>query len=249
MKWAAVACALFVSAPVVAQVNYEPTPRPIVTAENDPWFMRGDPIVFFGVFYYQTGPVVFFNGDTMVRTGQYNGVPFYVNKTIEPYSQLLVPIGRGRMQPYERLRDGDLAGTTGSTVPSFPGRLEGEVVPFPLDAIIGYTPGFGAVPTVGSFDAVPTVGSYVPEIVDEESIAPIPPSRRVRGKPFSYNSISIQYLGMKWVMAGPSGPLRDGLIQVGEHKDFPVYAEPGRERTRVYLQFAPGRFAPFKPQH
>ena len=240
MRWAAVVCVLFISAPTVAQVNYQPTDPPIVTAENDLWFRRGDPIVFFGVFYYQTGPVVFFNGDTMVRTGQYNGVPFYVNKTIEPYSQLLVPIGHGRMQPYERLRDGDLAGTTGSTVPSFPGRLEGEVVPFPIDAIIGYTPGFGPVPTVGS---------DVPEIVDEESIAPVPPPRRVRGKPFSYDSISIQYLGKKWVMAGPSGPLRDGLIQVGEYKDFPVYSEAGRERTRVYLQIAPGRFAPFKPQN
>src|SRR5262245_16836412 len=150
MRWAAVACVIFISAPVMAQVNYRPTDPPIVSAENDRWYLRGDPVAFAGTFYYQTGPVVFFNGDVMVRVGNYNGVPLFVDSTIEPYSVLLVPIGRGRMQPYERLRDGDLAGTTGSRAPSFPVTAPGEVLPFPIDSIIGYTPGAGALPTVGN---------------------------------------------------------------------------------------------------
>jgi hypothetical protein len=54
-------------------------------------------------------------------------------------------------------------------------------------------------------------------------------------------------MGEKWVMAGPSGPLRRGLTQIAEYKGFPVYAEKGRERTLIYLPIAPERFAPFKP--
>ena len=62
-------------------------------------------MIFAGSLYYPAGPVVFFNGDVMVRTGYYYGVPLYADTTIEPYSIVLVPIGRGQMQPYERLRD------------------------------------------------------------------------------------------------------------------------------------------------
>lgn len=237
MRWAALACVLFLSAPVVAQVNYRPTDPPIVTAEHDQWYQRGEPVAFAGTLYYGTGPVVFFNGDVMVRVGNYNGVPLFVDSTIEPYSVVLVPIGHGLMRPYERIRDGDLAGTSGSRASSFPGTTDNYLVPVPIDTFTPYVPDLNAISTTGNTE---------PEIVGEESVAP---RRPVRGKPFSYNSISIQYLGEKWVMAGPSGPLRDGLIQVGEYRDFPVYAERGRERTRVYLQIAPGRFAPFRPRN
>jgi hypothetical protein len=236
MKWAVVTCVLLVSVPVVAQVTSRPTEPPTVTAENDLWFRRGEPIVFSGDFYYPVGPVVFFNGDVMVRTGYYNGVPLYADTTIEPYSVVLVPIGRGRMQPYERIRGGDLAGTSGSRAPSFPGRTDRDSLPFPIETITAFTPESGAVATAGS---------TVPGVAGDESISA---PRRVRGKPFSYDSISIRYKGERWVMAGPSGPLRDGLTQVAEYRDFPVYAERGRESTRIYLQIAPGRFAPFKPQ-
>ena len=247
MRWSVVASVLLVSAPLAAQVSNlptapvavqgnSPTDPPIVTAEDDVWFRTGEPVVFWGDFYYQTGPVVFFNGDVMVRTGNFKGVPLYVDSTIEPYSMVLVPIGRGRMQPYERIRGGDLAGTTGSRTPSFPGRTARDPIPLTTDTLNESPP---------EVSAVPTTGSTVPEIVGEESIAA---PRRARGKPFSYDSISIQYRGAKWVMAGSSGPLREGVIEVGEYRAFPVYAEKGREQTRIYLQIAPGRFAPFKPQ-
>jgi hypothetical protein len=219
----------------VAQVTSRPTEPPIVTAENDVWFRRGEPVVFSGEFYYPAGPIVFFNGDVMVRTGFYNGVPLYADTTIEPYSVVLVPIGRGRMQPYERIRGGELAGTSGSRAPSFPGRSDRDSTPFPVASISPYA----------EAGAVATAGTNVPEVVGDES-SPAP--RRPRGKPFSYDSISIHYMGDRWVMAGPSGPLRNGLIQVAEYKNFPVYAEPGGAGTRIYLQIAPGRFAPFKPR-
>ncbi len=109
------------SSPLLAQVNSRPTDPPIVTAENDSWYRRGEPVIFEGEFYYPAGPDVFFNGNVMFRSGHYNGVPLYADATIEPYSVVLVPVGRNLMRPYERLRSGDLAGTTGSRAPSFPG--------------------------------------------------------------------------------------------------------------------------------
>ena len=50
----------------------------------------------------------------------FEGVPVYADTTIEPYSELYVPLGSGRMRVYERRRDRELAGTTGSHVPTFP---------------------------------------------------------------------------------------------------------------------------------
>ena len=235
MRWVATALAVRVSVPVLAQVNSRPTDPPIVTAENDQWYRRGEPVVFSGEFYYQAGPVVFFNGNVMVRTGHYYGVPLYADTTLEPYSVVFVPIGRGQMQPYERIRGGELAGTSGSRPPSFPGQRERQPLPQPIEAISSYSPEPGAVATTGL--AVPTAAG---------SAANLQP-RRI-GRPFSYDSISIQFMGEKWVMAGPSGPLRPALIQVAEYKGFAVYAEKGNERSRIYVPIAPGRLAPFVPK-
>jgi hypothetical protein len=109
-----------VAAPALAQVQSRPSDPPIVTAENDPWFARGDPIQFGGNTYLRAGAAVFFDGNRMVRSGSFDGVPLYVDTNLEPYSVVFVPVGRGLMQPYERPRTGELAGTTGSRPPSFP---------------------------------------------------------------------------------------------------------------------------------
>jgi len=233
MKWAPAALAFVLSTPVLAQVDSRP---PIVTAENDQWYRRGEPVLFSGEFYYPSGPVVFFNGNVMVRTSQYNGVPVYSDTTLEPYSILFVPIGHGQMQPYERVRSGELAGTSGSRPSSFPGRTSDMPAPVPVEAPLSYSPESGAVATTGriaqSEYAEPTV---------------IAPPVRKPGRPFSYTNVSVQFMGEKWVMAGPSGPLRQGLTQVAEYKGFPVYAEKGSEHRRIYLPIAPERVAPFKP--
>ena len=60
-------------------------------------------IQFAGDLYYPAGAAVFFDGNTMVRSGHYNGVPLYTDTTLEPYSVVYVPLERGLMQPYERL--------------------------------------------------------------------------------------------------------------------------------------------------
>jgi hypothetical protein len=114
---------LISAAPAMAQVQSRPADAPIVTADNDPWYIAREPIQFAGDVYYPAGAAVFFDGNKMVRSGNFDGVPLYSDTTIEPYSVVYVPVSRGLMQPYERLRQGNLAGTTGSRAPSFPVRV------------------------------------------------------------------------------------------------------------------------------
>lgn len=238
---------LLLSAPVLAQVNSRPTDPPAVNAGDEAWYRQREPLIFAGSLYYPAGPVVFFNGDAMVRTGYYNGVPLYADTTIEPYSIVLVPIGRGQMQPYERIRDGELAGSSGSRAPSFPGRSgrSGDVVAgapgaptnpaLPVGAVGVFAPDAGAVATSGPVAPVVAAGTTSE------------PARR-RGRPFSYDSISVRFNGEKWVMAGPSMPaLPRGLVRIADYRGFPVYAEQGRERDRIYLPISGDRVASFRP--
>jgi hypothetical protein len=239
MKWLIVAGALVISIPAVAQVNSRPTDPPIVSAENDAWYRLGEPVVVSGEFYYPAGPVTFFNGNVMVRVGHYNGVPLYANTTLEPHSIVFVPIGRGQMQPYERLRTGDLAGTSGSRLPSFPGRsdrLPREIASMPVPATV--PPAVGTISAVTPERPVGTTGI--------ELVVPVVPV--VRGKPFSYDSVSVQFMGEKWVMAGPSIELPPGLVRIAEYKGFPVYAQQGQQHERIYLPLIAGRVAPFTPK-
>jgi hypothetical protein len=237
------------SAPLVAQVNSRPTDPPIVTAENDSWYRRGEPIVFGGEFYYPAGPTVFFNGNVMFREGDYNGVPLYADSTIEPYSVMLVPVGRNLMRPYERKRSGDLAGTTGSRAPSFPGgsdRTYPEAAGVPGEASNVPQP-------IDEGDVFPTdraVGTTGRLAAPAQAIAEVTTTRVQprRGRPFSYDSVSVQFRGETWVMAGPMTERLSDLVQVAEYKGFPVYAQEGRERARIYLPLVPGRVAPFTPK-
>ena len=131
-----------------AQVLSRPTDPPLVTAVNESWYLSREPILFAGDLYYPAGAQVFFNGNRMVRTGYYNGVPIFTDTTIEPFSILLVPVSRGLMQPYERRRQGLLAGTTGSRAPSFPVQVTPYETSLPLTYAAGGLPlaNSGALP-------------------------------------------------------------------------------------------------------
>ena len=240
MKWLIVAGALVISIPAVAQVNSRPTDPPIVSAENDAWYRLGQPVVVSGEFYYPAGPVTFFNGNVMVRVGHYNGVPLYANTTLEPHSMVFVPIGRGQMQPYERLRSGDLAGTSGSRLPSFPGRS--DRLPREIAAIPELPPVPQPVGTISAVTPERPVGTTGIEL----GVPVVPPLQR--GKPFTYDSVSVEFMGEKWVMAGPSMEMPAGLVQIAEYKGFPVYARKGQQNERIYLPLTAGRVAPFTPK-
>lgn len=70
--------------------------------------------------YQRAGAVVPLDRQRMVQVGRRGDVPIYTDTTVEPWSQLLIPVARGWLQPYERRREGELAGTSGSRLPSFP---------------------------------------------------------------------------------------------------------------------------------
>jgi hypothetical protein len=235
-----VAFALLVAAPAFAQVQSRPTDPPIVTADNESWYRAAEPLQFAGDLYFPAGAKVFFNGNTMVRTGHYNGVPIYADTTFEPYSVVFIPISRGLMQPYERRRRGDLAGTTGSRTPSFPvgtiaegrGVIEAAApptdLPRPIGAISVFTPDAGVASSAASAqrDAQPIVTLLRPE---------------------SNDGIWIRFSGSTWISAGSAVPLSAADFQlVGDYAGFPVFARQRVKEDIIYLPTRAGLVAPYR---
>jgi hypothetical protein len=240
MRGLIMALALVAAAPAFAQVNSRPTDPPIVTAENESWYRLGEPLQFAGDVYYPAGATVFFDGNIMVRTGHFNGVPLYADTTVEPYSLVFVPLPRGLMQPYERPRRGDLAGTTGSRTPSFPvgrtsggrGTLQAPVsptdLPRPIGAISAFTP--------AAADAAAAQGA-------SRTTQPVVTVLR----PESNDGIWILFGGVRWISAGPAVPLRAADFQlVGEYAGFPVFVLQQPTAEVIYIPTRAGLVAPYQ---
>jgi hypothetical protein len=217
------------------QVVMQPTPLPTVTAENEHWYLNGDPIAYAGNLYYPAGVQIFFNPSEMVRSGFYQGIPLYTRTTIEPYSIVYVPLAGGRMQPYERPRSGELTGTAGSTPTS---------VPTPRDTV---APAGLALQAAGPPTQTTTV---IPVQVPRPEVAPPPPGgvplrqaplpagtsgrisaarppthTSIGGKPRGTNSIFIEFQNERWYPIGPAQAIdMSRLVQVGEVNGFRVFA-------------------------
>ena len=226
--------AVLSAAPAAAQIQSRPADPPIVTADNDSWYRSGDAVQFAGDLYYPAGPQVFFNGNTMVRSGQYNGVPLYTETTVEPFSIVLVPISGGLMQPYERPRRGALAGTTGSRAPSFPVQVASPT------AKARVTPASSAGRSAQIPGAVGTAGYVVPRPQDGPAIVSL-------RRPQSNDGVWVEFGGEKWVSAGPAIPFNPSqLFRVGDHGGFPVYARRDLKEEVIYLPTVPGVVAPYR---
>jgi hypothetical protein len=254
MRCCVVALMCLAAAPASAQVVSRPSEPPIVTADHDAWYRQREPVLFAGDYYYPAGATVFFDRNTMIRTGHYNGVPLYADATIEPYSVVYVPIEGGRMQPYERIRRGELAGTSGSRTPSFPVRT----VPESRDALVAGVapaprPEAAASGTVqaGEPGAVGTGGRIsTPVIVGTGGTAS---SRQPQisittlRRPESNDGVWLQYMNEKWVSAGPALPFRAAdFLRVGDYKGTPVLARQGLQEDVIYLPSRPGFVAPYR---
>jgi hypothetical protein len=248
---------LFAAAPSAAQLVSRPTDPPIVTAENDSWYRLREPLQFAGDIYVPAGATVFFDGNRMIRTGHYNGVPLYADTTIEPFSVVFVPIGHGVLQPYARARNGELTGTAASRAPLLPRQTAGTTatgrdlpmaavsptaLPQPLGAISAFTPETGAVGTSGvtrRVDATTIVGTG-------GSIAAGPPLITAR-RPESSDGVWLDFMGEKWVSAGTAVPLRaTDFVRVGDYAGFPVFARQGLNEEVIYLPTRAGLVAPYK---
>jgi hypothetical protein len=247
----------------MAQVLSVPTPSPEVSATNADWYARGEPIFFAGNFYYPTGPTIFFDGRVMVRSGMYNAVPLYTDTTIEPYSMVFVPIGRNVMRPYERRREGELAGTIGSRAPSFPIERDGDISVraqgggIITPPVAQYEPeviaeAAGAVGTAGMVvprpaASVGVVGSSRPSNTPSNPIGRTPAPQYTR-RPTGNDGVWIEYNGTRWFSAGSAVAYdADRFEPTGSYRGFVVYRDKMGSADTVFVSVTPGGpIAPYK---
>lgn len=245
-----VVCAATTPAQTPSIPTQLPAPGPPITAENEDWYLRGEPITFDGHFYYPSGPAVHFNRNEMTRSGFYRGIPLYSRTTIEPFSVVFVPAGGGLMQPYERPRFGEVAGTVGSLGSSFPVPLadtrriltdapQAPSAPTNLpDTIANRTVGIDATgtPPLGPA-AVGTTGrasevSRAAATAGSAVVVPRPRRFETVLRPTGANNIYVEYEGARWFSSGTAAAVdRGSLTLVGEHRGFPVYMRRGDPST------------------
>ena len=245
------------AASAAAQIQNRPTDPPVVTAERESWYQLGEPLQFAGDVYYRAGAQLFFNGNSMVRSGHYNGVPLYTDTMLEPYSIVFVPIGGGRMQPYERLRQGALASTSGSRTPSFPVRVApgGALIPNAPIAPTALPQPIGAI-SAFTFDTFASRPAPVAAPVELTAPAPLAAPAaaagnipRVRTAPLQPkgDGIWLLYRGQRWLSAGPVVPLEDSAFDVtGDYAGFPVYTRRGGPPDTIYVPSTPNQLAPYR---
>jgi hypothetical protein len=248
---------LLVAVPAIprAQVMWQPTSPPLVTAENETWYLSAEPIIWSGAYYYPAGAKVFFNGNQMVRSGSYRGIPLYTDATRDANSVVYVPLAGGLMQPYERRRTGELAGTSGNIAPSFPTDIgrQGAMAPGGLAVDIAQTPGLPDF--ARPYDVAPlgerasSTGSGRPT-VSEQAIATagrsIVYAPRTGARPRGVNGIWVEFEGRRWFAAGPAQVFESAKFsERGSYHGFPVYARRG-ESGSIYIPSAPGFVTPYK---
>lgn len=217
-----------------AQSLIRPEAEPTKVAGKEAWYRAGEPVVHRGEPFYPGGAQVFFNRNVMVLAGEFRGVPIYVDPTIETNSIVYVPIGGGLMQPYEKLRAGELAGTSGSNPPSFPTTPASTIEP---DAPVGTV---GVVPP-----APPLVNGPSPAARAARAGAPgrfvtVTPNRAGRGR-----GIWIDWNGQTWTAAGPTVRVGSQLVAIGTYNGRTVYRGPGGDGT-IWIETSQGLAAPWR---
>ena len=217
-----------VQSSTATQVVMQPTPAPTVTAESERWYLNGDPIMYAGNLYYPGGPQVFFNPVEMVRSGFYMGILLYTRPTIEPFSIVYVPLAGGRVQPYERPRSGELAGTAGSQPAAFIRPRESVATPdVPLQAAGSPAQTITAVPVQMPRPAVmPPLIDRAPEVTrNTMGTAGSARSTRLNDHPGLRNSIFVELDGRRWYPVGAAQPVEVAtLVRIGDYHGFGVFA-------------------------
>lgn len=220
-----------------AQVFQFRTPPPDVTAAASAWQLNSEPIVVAGLTYYPTRGFRLFDGQVMAQTGMFAGVPVYSDTTIEPWSEIYVPLGNGRMRVYERRRERELAGTTGSHAPTFP--VESPSAP-------------ARERVVTSAGAVGTGGTVVPRAASDNAVLPAParPRRTVitpvaRG---AVNGVWLEFNGGRWYSSGLSASFDpDRFEPIGEYHGFPVYRDTIGGSGEIWVSVVKdGPLAPYR---
>ena len=249
---------LLVSATVAsAQVISQPTAAPIVTADVESWYLKGEPITYAGNTYYPAGAQVSFNANEMIRSGFHLGVPLYTRTTDEPFSMVYVPLARGFVQPYMRPRTGDMAGTAGTFPPAGAAAMyspSGPTTHLPMAAgpptlvagppsdVTGQPrapiPAIASSPVASSRSAAGTAGrgAAAPAQADAPAPAPVPTHTRIGPRPLGLNAIFIQYRDRRWYNEGPAIELdRARMTEVGDYRGFPVFVDRDTPERLIYI--------------
>ena len=227
-----------------AQSLIRPESEPARVAGKEAWYRAGEPVMHRGESFYPGGAQVFFNPNVMVLAGEFRGVPVYVDPTLETNSIVYVPIGGGLMQPYEKLRAGELAGTTGSRAPSFPttpaSTLEPDV-PVGTTGVIPPAPPLveGPVPAVGSRRGT-SLRPASTRAAAPGSFVTIAPNRAARGR-----GIWIDWNGQAWTPAGPTVRVGGQLVAIGTYNGRTVYGGPGGDNT-IWIETSQGLATPWR---
>jgi len=237
-----------------AQVVWQPTAPPLVTAENEPWYRTADAIIWSGDYYYPAGAMVYFNANQMVRSGSYRGIPLYTDATRDANSVVYVPLSGGLMQPYERRRTGDLAGTTGNMAPSFPIDIGKQGTA--RDAIaVDLAQNPGPPSYARPYDVAP-LGPEPAELPLEPSVSTLATAGRSitlapreafssASRPKGVNGIWVRFDGRDWFASGPAEVFDAATFtQRGSYHGFSVYSRRGETGT-IYIPSVPGLVTPY----
>ena len=235
-----------------AQVFQFRTPPPDVTAAAASWQVNSEPIIVDGLIYYPTREFRIFDGQVMAQVGVFQRVPIYADTTLEPWSVLYVPVERLRMRAWERPREGELAGTSGSRAPSFAARPSSAGTPVTAGAATAPAPrvieerpvgtGGTIVPSAVGAMAAPRVPDRVrPTRTTLESI---PPTPRVPGS----SGIWLEFNGKRWYSAGAAVPFRaERFTPIGAYRGFPVYRDNTGDPDLIWVSVVQdGPLAPYE---
>ena len=216
-----------------AQVFQFRTPPPDATAVTASWQVSSDPIVLQGLVFYPTREFRFFDGQVMVQVGVFEGVPIYADTTLEPWSIVYVPVGSERMRTYERARDRELAGTTGSRAPWYP------TPPSVAEVAVVERP----VGTSGVLVRPSTAPDDIPERTRPtrtriETVVP----------PNGAGGVWLDFNGERWYSAGSAVPFAAArFTPIGEYRGFAVYREKNGSRNRIWVSVVQdGPLAPYE---
>jgi hypothetical protein len=214
-----------------AQVVIRPEPEPARVAGQEAWYRAGQPILFQGALFYPAGAQVFFNASVMVHSGEYRGIPLYVIPTEETGSIVYLPIGNGLMQPYERPRAGDLAGTSGSRTPSFPPETPSPVaeatVPVGTAGVTAPPPPVGDATLAGAARTQPS------------RVVTIAPQAASRGR-----GIWIDWNGESWRASGGTVRVGPQMVAIGTLNGRTVYRGP--DARTIWIETVQGLASPWK---
>jgi len=216
-----------------AQVFQFRTPPPDVSAAGAEWQISSEPIIVRGLTYYPTRGFRLFDGQVMAQTGTYDRVPVYSDTTLEPYTEVYVPLGNGRMRIYERRPELEYAAT--------PGPNERRVL---TQGAEDDGRSSGTAGTSGRVTS-PSSDSAIAPAFDRPQHTTILTAVPHAG---DVNGVWLDYNGARWFSSGPAVLFSPGRFEpIGEFYGFTVYRETTGNSDELWVaSVKDGPLAPYR---